>query len=111
MRLDNVVYRLGIGNSRNQARQIVSHGLLTVNGKKVTIPSYQVRIGDVIEIKSNKKDAKLFKDLSEKLKTYETVSWLNLDAKKLTGKVMGEPSMDVINPTFNVQMIIEFYSK
>ena len=56
MRLDNVVYRLGFGNSRNQARQIVSHGLLTVNGKNVTIPSYQVRVGDVVSIKSNKNE-------------------------------------------------------
>ena len=111
MRLDNVVFRLGLGSSRNQSRQIVNHGLLTVNGKKVTIPSYQVKVGDEIQIKSNKKDAKLFRDLSEKLKTYETASWLSLDSKKLEGKVMGTPTLDIINPTFNVQMIIEFYSK
>jgi small subunit ribosomal protein S4 len=111
MRLDNTVYRMGFGESRSKSRQIVGHGMLTVNGNKVTIPSYQVRVGDVIEIKSNKKDAKLFKDLSEKLKTYETPAWLSLDSKKLTGKVMGAPTMESINPTFNVQMIIEFYSK
>jgi small subunit ribosomal protein S4 len=111
MRLDNVVYRLGLAESRNQARQMVSHGLMTVNGRKVTIPSCQLKIGDTVEVKSNKKDAKLFKNTAEKIKSKEIPGWLRLDAKKFSGRVQSAPSMAMVNPTFNMQMIIEFYSK
>lgn len=111
MRLDNVAYRMGFGESRNQARQLVSHGLLTVNGRTVTIASYLTKVGDVIEVKSNKKDAKVFKELAEKTKGKEVPGWLRLDVKKLSGKVQSLPTMDMVNPSFNMQMIIEFYSK
>lgn len=111
MRLDNVIYRLGYASSRAQARQMVSHGLFTVNGITVDIPSYSVKTGEVIKIKANKSNAKIFKNINETLKKKEVPGWLNLDTKENTGKVLHKPEAKVINPSFNVQMIIEYYSK
>ncbi|MCK5062222.1 30S ribosomal protein S4 [Candidatus Parcubacteria bacterium] len=111
MRLDNVIFRLGLASSRGQARQMVSHGLFTVNGRRVTIPSYTTRTGDVIKIKSNKKDAKIFNNLSEILKKKEIPGWLNMDTKALSAKILHKPTMNIIAPTFNIQMIIEYYSR
>jgi small subunit ribosomal protein S4 len=110
-RLDNAVYRLGFASSRPQARQLISHGLFTVNGKKLDIPSYSVRTGDEIGIKTGSKNSKIFKELSEKLKNKEIPGWLNLDAKKLSAKVLHAPDMTSINPNFNVQVIVEYYSR
>ncbi len=111
MRLDNVVFRLGLASSRGQARQMVSHGLLTVNDQRVTVPSYATRTGDIIKIKSNKKDAKIFNNLVEVLKKKEIPGWLNMDTKTLSAKILHKPTMDIIAPTFNIQMIIEYYSR
>ncbi len=111
MRLDNTIYRLGFAFSRPQARQLVNHGHFTVNGRKVNIPSCQLKKGDTIKIKSNKKQAKIFKNLSEKLKKKEVPGWLHLDTKELTAKVLHQPNMEAINPNFNVQMIVEYYSR
>jgi small subunit ribosomal protein S4 len=110
-RLDNVVYRLGFASSRSQARELVTHGHFLVNDKKVNIPSYQVKTGDVIKIKEKSKRLKLFSILPEKLKKVEIPSWLNLDRKELIGKVLHNPTMDEIKTNVNVQMIIEFYSR
>lgn len=111
MRLDNVVYRLGLGNSRPAARQMVNHGLITVNGRTVTIPSYTVKIGDTIKIKSNKKGAKVFTDLEDKLKQHEVPGWLNFDLKEVKAKVLHQPDLNIMKPNFDVQMIIEYYSR
>ena len=105
------VYRLGLAASRPQARQIIGHGLLAVNGKKLNIPSYIVKTGDVISINPSKKNVKIFKELGEKLKGKEVPGWLNFDIKKMTAKVLHVPEMSSINPTFNVQIIVEFYSR
>ncbi len=110
-RFDNAIYRLGFASSRSQARQLISHNLLTVNGKKMNIPSYSMRTGDEIAIKSNKKNSKIFKELPDKLKNVETPGWLNLDLKKMTAKVLHAPDIASINPTFNVQIIVEYYSR
>ena len=108
-RLDNTAYRLGFGSSRAQARQIVNHGLLTVNGKKVNIPSYQVKIGDVIAVKESKKDYELFKDL----KNIKIVvpKWLELNASELTGKVIANPQREDIDLNIREHLIVELYSK
>ena len=108
-RLDNTAYRLGFGSSRAQARQIVNHGLLTVNGKKVNIPSYQVKIGDVIAVKESKKDYELFKDL----KNIKIVvpKWLELNASELTGKVVANPQREDIDLNIREHLIVELYSK
>ena len=113
-RLDNVVFRLGIATSRIQARQFVGHGHIRVNDKKVDIPSFQVKQGDVVRVKSSSKKYKYFRELLEKLtKTKNTTvpGWLNLEPKELSGKVLHQPSLKDINTNINTQMIIEHYSK
>lgn len=111
MRLDNVIYRLNFANSRNEARQLVSHGHFAVNGKKVNIPSYQVKNGQIIKIKSSSKKLKVFATLEEKLKQADIPGWLHLDSKELSGKVLHAPDVDDIKEKVNTQMIVEFYSR
>ncbi len=111
LRLDNVIYRLGLGSSRGQARQIVNHTHITVNDKKVNIPSYTLKAGDIIKIKKSSSTNKYFKDISEKIKNTDIPGWLNFDIKAMEAKVLHEPSRDDINTKINAQMIVEFYSK
>ena len=108
-RLDNVVYRLGFGVSRDHARQIVSHGLITVNGKVVNIPSYQVKTGDIITIKESKKDYEMFKALKD-MKVV-CPKWLELDIANLTGKVVAKPTREDIDMNIRETLIVELYSK
>ena len=108
-RLDNVAYRLGFGSSRAQARQIVNHGLLTVNGKKVNIPSYQVKIGDVIAVKENKRDLDLFKELKD-LKIV-VPKWLEFNPAELSGKVVANPQREDIDLNIKEHLIVELYSR
>jgi small subunit ribosomal protein S4 len=111
MRFDNVVYRLGIGKSRQSARQLVGHGLLAVNGKKVTIPSYQVKVGDIISIKTNAAAKKVFQNLPQTLAKFEPPAWLALDVAKAEGKITRKPTKDDVKTQFDLKMIIEFYSR
>ena len=108
-RLDNVVYRMGIGASRAEARQIVNHGHITVNGKRVNIPSYQIKVNDVIEIKENKKDLAMFKELKD-VKVVMP-KWLEFDANKLSGKINALPQRDDIDLSIQEHLIVELYSK
>ena len=108
-RLDNVVYRLGIGASRAECRQIVNHGHITVNGKAVNIPSYLVSVNDVISIKENKQEKAMFKELKD-LKVV-LPKWLEFDAQALTGKVLALPQRDDIDMSIREHLIIELYSK
>ncbi|KKU77205.1 MAG: 30S ribosomal protein S4 [Candidatus Harrisonbacteria bacterium RIFOXYA1_FULL_48_8] len=108
-RLDNVVYRLGIAPSRSVGRQLVGHGHILVNGHKVTIPSYQVRVGDTITIRPQSNEHPLLKDLGERLEKYEPPVWLALDAAKLEGKVLSAPKDFEIS--FDVNMVVDYYSK
>ena len=110
-RLDNVVYRLGIGVSRSQARQFVNHGLITVNGKRVTIPSYQVKVGDVVSIKENKQEIELFVQLKQSKKPANLPKWLDFDPATLTGKVLQKPEREDIDMNIQEHMIVELYSK
>ncbi len=110
-RLDNAIYRLGIAANRNQARQIIGHGHIVVNDKKVNIPSFQLKSGDVIKIKPASKKSKLFSDLETKLKKTQIPGWLNFDVKESTAKILHRPNMDDIKTNINVQMIVEYYSK
>ena len=109
LRLDNVVYRMGIGSSRSESRQIVNHGHITVNGKKVNIPSYQVKVGDVIQIKENKQNIEMFKALKEA--KVNTPKWLEFDPKSLTGKVLALRERDDIDMNIQDHLIVEFYSR
>lgn len=103
LRLDNVVYRLGLTSSRPHARQIVNHGGILVNGKKVNIPSYQLKINDVIEPKKKER----FKELSAS----GTPSWIDFDAKNLKAVIKHLPSREEIDTPVNENLIIEFYSR
>ena len=108
-RLDNVVYRMGIGASRKESRQIVNHGHVTVNGKSVNIPSYLVKVDDVIAIKENKKELPMFKELKD-VKVVMP-KWLEFNAEKLTGKINALPQRDDIDLNIREHLIIELYSK
>ena len=109
MRLDNVVYRMGIGSSRTEARQIVNHGHITVNGKKVNIPSYQVKVGDVIAVKESKQSLEMFASL--KGTKVNTPKWLEFNSDALTGKILALPERDDIDLGIKEHMIVEFYSR
>lgn len=111
-RLDNVVYRLGLARSRGEARQSVSHGHFLVNGKKVNIPSYQVRTGDAIEVREKSVTTKHFQDVVKPyLEKHELVKWLTLEKDSLKGRVIGKPEEDDLPQNFDRTMIIEFYSR
>ena len=108
-RLDNVVYRMGIGASRAQCRQIVNHGHITVNGKSVDIPSYQVKIGDVISVHETSKDNAIFKELRGA--RIVMPKWLEFDTESLVGKITDSPKREDIDLNINEQLIVELYSK
>ena len=111
MRLDNVVYRLGFANTRAQARQLVSHGFFDVNGKKVNIPSYQVKVGDEIAVRSIKQKSKFMENLGPELAKATTAEWVSLDAGKLAGKVLSKPLREQMEASINTQLIVEYYSR
>jgi small subunit ribosomal protein S4 len=110
-RLDNIVFRLGFASSRAQAKQLVSHSHFLVNGKPVNIPSFSLKIGDVVSLKPQKTKKVIFKDLKSKLKKEKVPSWLSLDVEKLEGKIIGEPKIEEVAPPVEVSAIFEFYSK
>ena len=108
-RLDNVCYRLGLGASRAQARQIVNHTHILVTGKKVNIPSYQVKVGDVIAVKEKSAKSDLFATVKDA--RVIVPKWLEFDSSKLTGKVVALPAREDIDLTIAEHLIIELYSK
>ncbi|MCS7040640.1 MAG: 30S ribosomal protein S4 [Anaerolineae bacterium] len=111
-RLDNVIYRLGFASSRAQARQLVTHGHFTVNGKKVDIASYQVEPGDVIQVAENSRQLTYFKDLVEQGRRYAMPpKWLAVDMAALSGRVLAMPTREDIDPSINEQLIVEYYSR
>lgn len=109
-RLDNVVYRMGMGVSRAQARQLVNHGHFTVNGKKVNIPSFIVKVGDVIAVKENKTSNKYFEEIKS-AKVANLPKWLEFNNEKLEGKVIALPARDDIDSQIAEHRIVELYSK
>ena len=108
-RLDNVIYRMGIGASRKESRQIVNHGHITVNGTTVNIPSYVVKVDDIIAIKDGKKELPMFKDLKD-VKVVMP-KWLEFNTEKLTGKINAMPQRDDIDLNIREHLIVELYSK
>ena len=108
-RLDNVIYRMGIGASRSESRQIVNHGHICVNGKRVTIASYRVSVGDIITIKENKQDLEMFKQL--KGMKIVMPKWLEFNTENLTGKVVALPEREDIDTDIKEQLIVELYSR
>ena len=109
LRLDNVAYRLGYGASRNEARQLVTHGHFLVNGKKVDIPSYKVAVGDVISICEKSRASEKFKIFAENPKALP--KWLEANVENFEGKVVAEPSREDIDVPVNETLIVELYSK
>ena len=110
LRLDNVVYRLGLAKTRRMARQVVGHGHIRVNGKKVDIPSYQVKAGDVITLRQRSMESEMFKSLREGTSVL-LPKWLTFDAQNLTGTVAALPARDDIDYEVQENMIVEFYSR
>ena len=110
-RLDNVVYRLGLAETRAQARQIVTHGFFLVNGKKVNIPSYRTKVGDVITFRENKQKTGYYTALKAKIKNAKTQEWVSLDGDKLSGKVLSVPTPEQMENKINTQLIVELYSR
>ncbi len=110
-RFDNVVYRAGFAASRNQARQFVRHNHFTVNGQKANIPSMELKVGDVIQLKDKSKNSALIKELADNLGTKNPPAWLELDVDNLSAKVVRMPSKEDIDIPVEEQMIVELYSK
>ncbi len=110
-RLDNVVFRLGITKSKAQARQLILHSHILVNGKKVNIPSYQVNVNDVIEIKEKSKNIEELKEIKEGKIEISIPSWLEFDAEKLKGKILRFPSKEELNLPVEEKLVVEYYSR
>ena len=108
-RLDNVVFRMGFASSRKEARQLVNHGHFTVNGKKVDIPSFEVKAGDVIKVKEKSTSSPKFKEIKEM--TISVPSWITVDVDKLEGKVVALPKREDIDTPIEEHLIVELYSK
>lgn len=110
-RLDNVVYRLGFASSRAQARQLVRHGHFEVNGRKVDIPSYQVKPGDVIRVRDSSREKDYFKEIAERLEGHRPPPWLLLNPQDLSGQVLRLPVREEIDTRVQEHLIVEFYSR
>ncbi len=110
-RLDNVVYRMGFASNRNKARQFVNHGHFTVNGRKLSIPSAMLKPGDVVAVKENSRALAYFKDLAEDMASRDIASWVEVEPKNLSGKLMRLPGAQEAQPILNEQLIVEHYSR
>ena len=108
-RLDNVVFRMGLASSRKEARQLVTHGHFTVNGKKADIPSMQLKAGDVVAVKEKSTSSPKFKEIKEM--TISTPAWVTIDTQKLEGKVLAMPTREQIDTPVAEHLIVELYSK
>ncbi len=108
-RLDNAIYRMGLGASRRAARQMVSHGHFIVNNTKVTIPSYELKQGDIIKIREGSKGKKIFSNIAEKLKEYNSPVWINFDLSNMEGKVLAKPKNT--ESFLDLNAVLEFYSR
>ncbi len=112
MRLDNVVYRMGLADSRSTARQLVNHGWIVVNDKKLSIPSAKVNVGDVIKVKDGKKEKTYLKNRIKVMKNKgDAPSWLSVNTKTMETKILAEPDTKSIGVNVDPQMVVEFYSR
>jgi len=110
-RLDNVVYRLGFADSRSQARQLVRHGHIMLNGRKTDIPSCLVKEGDTISWREGSSKTEYYKQLAQDIEAKTVLNWLNLDRQNLVGQVLSLPTPDEIDVRFNGKAIVEYYSR
>ena len=111
LRLDNVAYRLGFGRSRTEARQVVRHNLVTVNGKKVNIPSYQVKVGDVIQVRERSRGLQRFKHILDVTSSRTVPDWLSCEPEQMRGVVNALPTREQITTDVRETLIVELYSK
>lgn len=110
-RLDNVVYRCGLAKTRQMARQMVAHGHITVNGRKLTIPSHKVTIDDVISVREGSRSSALFENFAEEHQSAGVPAWLSFDAKKLSGVMKALPSYVPAETLFDPAQVLEYYSR
>lgn len=110
-RLDNVVYRMGFADSRAQARQLVQHGHIDLNGRRTKAPSALVNPGDVITVHSSSRNRKYFKELSAVMEQRDVPSWLTIEPSQLSGRVLALPTREAIDQPLNEQLIVEYYSR
>lgn len=110
-RLDNVVYRLGLAKTRRLARQIVTHGHITLNGRRMNIPSHELKNGDVVGIREGSREKALFTDMESRHESSSVPAWLKFDVKKLTGTVQGTPVYQSTESYFDPEQVLEFYSR
>lgn len=111
LRLDSVIFRMGFARTRREARQIVGHKMILVNGKQVNIPSYQTKAGDVIEVKEAKKNSQRFKDITEVTSGRLVPAWMDVDGENLKGTIKEVPTRDLIDVPVDEMLIVELYSK
>jgi small subunit ribosomal protein S4 len=111
LRLDNVVYRMGLASSRAQARQLVGHGHFAVNGRPTNIPSFQLKPGDRVEVRESRRSREPFKLAKETLKSHQAPEWLTVDAASLSGAISASPSRDQMPLDLNEQLVVEYYSR
>jgi len=111
MRLDNVVFRMGLASSRAQARQLVTHGHFAVNGRPTNIPSFGTKVGDRIEVRESRRGREHFKTTAETIKSAQVPEWVSVDATKLSGSVLTEPTREQMPLEFNEQLVVEYYSR
>ncbi|HHV94109.1 MAG TPA: 30S ribosomal protein S4 [Firmicutes bacterium] len=111
MRLDNIVYRMGVGASRTQARQLVLHGHIAVNGRKVDIPSYEVRPGDVVSVRENSRSLQVIKDNIEAAAGRTMPEWIDVNLEQMEGKILAVPTRDQIDIPVQEHLIVEYYSR
>jgi small subunit ribosomal protein S4 len=111
MRLDNIVFRLGFAESRAQARQLVTHGHITVEGRKLDIPSYETKVGQVIGVMARSRELEYFKALAEVLRRRDIPGWLSLDVAGMSGRILSAPSRPEIDANLQEQLIVEYYSR
>lgn len=110
-RLDNVVYRLGLAKTRQFARQMVSHGHIVINGKKMTVPSHKVKVGDIVTVKEASKQKGLFLGLADSFEGTAVPSWLSMDIKKFEGTTTGMPNYNPTETLFDPEQVFEYYSR
>lgn len=110
-RLDNVIYRLGLAATRAQGRQLVSHGHILVNGRRVNIPSYRLAVGDLVTLRLTSRQKTYFSGVAKSIENHQPPAWLELDKTKLEGKVLSRPSVTDLERQLQPQLIVEFYSR
>ena len=110
-RLDNVIYRSGLAATRAMARQVVSHGHIVVNGRRLTVPSYEAKEGDVITVREGSRVRTPFTSAAERLAEHQTPAWLVFDPKKLEGKLLAQPSVEPTQLAFDLGVVLEYYSR